>query len=140
MIVDPTKRRGLQRRLKHRFKRRATAPKPDAAATPLDRLLWAAQNGQFEALVHQARPERPVATVTPEEREAELRAAGRWPADKPDPQAVPPETEPPPRELTPNEQYIAEHCHSRKRRPADTPRRHREYQCLTEYDVLTGGL
>ena len=53
------------------------------ASTPQEQLLQAAKNGQFEALVRAARPAEPVVMITPEEREAELRAAGRWPTDKP---------------------------------------------------------
>jgi hypothetical protein len=110
----------------------------DSASTPYQKLVRAAERGQFEALVREVRPAEPVAMVTPEEREAALRAAGRWPADKSEPPpAPPPAPEPePPRELTPNEQYIAEHCQWRKRPPA--PRNPREGQYMTEYNVLTG--
>jgi len=140
MIGDPSWRRGLQVRVARHRKRRSAAPKPDVAATPHDRLVWAAQNGQFETLVDEARPAEPLAMVTPEEREAELRAAGRWPADKPKPVPAPPsapEAEPE-RELTPNEQYIAEHCRWTPRRRSSPPRHHREGRCLTEYNPLTG--
>ena len=107
----------------------ATLPPEEAqanASTPQERLLRAARNGQFEALVCKARPAQPVAMVTPEEREAELRRTGRWPPDKPKAKRKPkeepakkPEPKKPERELTPNEQYIAEHCHWRQRGPSD---------------------
>jgi hypothetical protein len=127
-----------------RLEEQLTAPAPDdeAASTPHDGLLRAAENGQYEALVAQARPAQPIAMVTPEEREAELRAAGKWPEDKPRPQAKPkpkPEAEPkePERELTPNEQYIAEHCQWRRRGPDDYPHtRHNPYRCLVDYDPI----
>jgi hypothetical protein len=122
----------------------AALPSDDAeaeASTPRDGLLRAAETGQYEALVRKARLAQPIAMVTPEEREAELRAAGKWPADKPRRKARPRKPKPaePPRELTPNEQYIAEHCQWRLRGPNDYPRtQHRVGQCLTEYDPLTG--
>ena len=53
---------------------RPTHPAP----TPQDGLLQAAQNGPFETLVAEAQPAQPIAMVTPEEREAELRATGQW--------------------------------------------------------------
>ena len=138
-------RRGLEARLDRECGKRNAAPPTadDAPSTPQQKLLRAAETGQFEALVHKAQPAEPVAMVTPEEREAELRAAGRWPAEKREP---PPAPEPEPSaetplelttpELTPNEQYIAEHCHWRRRRPNDYRERHRPGRCLTEYDVL----
>ncbi|MBN9089148.1 MAG: hypothetical protein J0J01_19755 [Reyranella sp.] len=120
--------------------RRAVRPPATAASSPHEGLLQAAQSGQFEALVREARPVEPVAMVTPEEREAELRASGQWPAEKREPSAAPSSEseappEPPP-ELTPNEQYIAEHCHWRRRGLNDYRERHRPGRCLTEYDVL----
>src|SRR5207302_645979 len=47
------------------------------ALTPYEKLLRAAENGEFEALVRQSRPAEPPAMITPQEREAELRAQGR---------------------------------------------------------------
>ena len=97
------------------------------------------ERGQFEALVRAARPKRPPAMVTPQEREAALRASGRWPAESPErkpkqaPQPVP-AAEPPP-ELTPNEQYIADHCRWRRRGPHDHAYREPR-SCLTDYDPL----
>jgi hypothetical protein len=124
----------------------APAAEPEATATtPGDGLLRAAESGQYEALVARARLAQPIAMVTPEEREAELRAQGKWTADKPKRKPKPrrkAEPKPPERELTPNEQYIAEHCQWRERGPNDYPPRpqHRVGQCLTEYDPLTGKL
>src|SRR5258708_11186502 len=119
----------------------------DAVETSYEKQLRAAERGQFEALVRAARPKRPLGMVTPQEREAELRAAGRWPSDErvsTSPVArgrpgggeppAPPATEPPP-ELTPNEQYLAEHCRWRGRGPHDTYR-HARRECLTDYDPL----
>jgi hypothetical protein len=127
--------------IRKRKARRAAAQTPrTAAATPQERLLQAAQNGQFEALVAEARPEQPLAMVTPEEREAELRRTGRL-QDEPKAKEEPPEKpEPPPepeREPTPNEQYIAEHCRWHPRGPSDYRETHRVGRCLTEYDPLT---
>ena len=56
-------------------------------------------------------------------------------ATEPVPLAPPAEPE---RELTPNEQYIAEHCRWSPRRPSKPPSRHRVGRYLTEYDPLTG--
>src|SRR5258708_1662475 len=91
----------------------------DGGLTPYQKLLRAAENGPFEALVRKARPAKPLVMVTPQEREAGLRASGRWPAEKPastspvirgrpgggEPPARP--AAEPTRELTPNEQYLA---------------------------------
>jgi hypothetical protein len=125
-----------------RAAREAAAPKPlDDSATPAERLMHAADNGEYETLVATARPAQPIAMVTPEEREAELRAADRWEPDPTEPEPPQEEAEPEPeRELTPNEQYIAEHCHWRRRGPGDSTPTHREGQYLTEYDVITGEL
>jgi hypothetical protein len=74
----------------------AQAAQPTAdksASTPYQNLVRAAQSGQFEGLVAEARPAEPVAMVTPQEREAELRASGHWPAEsesKPAPKPAPP--------------------------------------------------
>jgi hypothetical protein len=123
----------------------AVAPAPDD--TPQARLLQAARAGQFEALVAEAHPAQPVAMVTPEEREAALRAEGRWSADGPAPAQEEEkeakkkrEKKEPAPEPTPNEAFIAEHCRwvpLAERRSARRPH-HREGQCLTEYNVLTG--
>ncbi len=118
----------------------AAASSSGDALTPYQKLLRAAERGQFEALVRKARPKRPLAMVTPQEREAELRAAGRWPIDRPvprpAPQPAPAAVEPPPPELTPNEQYLAEHCRWRPRGPHDDTYRHARRECLTDYDPL----
>src|SRR5262249_48918007 len=45
-------------------------------ATPYEQLVHAAQTGQLESLVRQAKPRQPIAMVTVEEREAALRASG----------------------------------------------------------------
>jgi len=114
--------------------------KADAASTPQDARLSAVDSDQYEAVVARAKPAEPIAMVTPEEREAALRAAGQWKEEKPKAEAQPapaPEPKEPERELTPNEQYIAEHCSWRKR-TRSRPRNPRPGRCLTEYDVLTG--
>ena len=144
-----TSERTIQAHLdRERARREAVAERKPDKATPQHKLVRAAETGRFEAIVAAAQPAEPPKMVTPEEREAELRRAGQgtdtWTDKRPDKpkakrKAAPkPEPKEPERPLTPNEQYIAEHCHWRKRGPADTPRRHRENQCLTEYDVLTG--
>ena len=119
--------------------------KPDDATTPQQKLVRAAENGRFETIVAAAQPAEPPKMVSPEEREAELRAAGKWTADKPKSKSKPKarrkaEPKEPERELTPNEQYIAEHCQWRERGPNDYPKKqpHQLYRCLTEYDPLTG--
>lgn len=98
----------------------AAAPGEDAdVSTPYGRLLRAAERGQFESVVREARPEQPLAMVTPEEREADLRAAGVPSAAEPEPQPAPDPPDPPPPELSITEQYHAEHCWWRKRTAAD---------------------
>jgi hypothetical protein len=122
-------------------------PPPEAGSlTPHEKLVRAAETGQFEAIVAKAQPAESPIMVTPEEREAELRASGRWPEPKPDPAAAPAEPEAaakPERELTPpmspGEQYVAETTRWSPRRAQDLPQR--PYgQCLVEYDVFTGEL
>jgi len=117
------------------------------AASPQEGLLRAAEAGKLEALISQAQPAEPVVMVTPEEREAELRATGKWPEDKPTPpppaeppaEAAPPAPEPGmPTEPTPGMAWAEENLSRRppgsgNRRPAHNP-----YRCLTEYDPLTG--
>src|SRR5258708_24447127 len=116
----------------------------DAVETSYEKQLRAAERGQFEALVRAARPKRPLGMVTPQEREAELRAAGRWPSDERastspvtrgwpgggEPPA-PPATEPSP-ELRPNEQYLAELCRWGPSGPHDTYH-HTRREILTDY-------
>jgi hypothetical protein len=116
-----------------------------AAASPQDALLRAAKNGEFEALVAKARPAQPIKMVMPEEREAELRAAGQWPEDKPrpEPKAEPPAEETPPApepgmptEPTPGMLWAEEHIRWRPRGPSDLRARHEPGQCLVEYDPI----
>jgi hypothetical protein len=145
--------------------REAFARKPQDAATPQQKLVRAAETGGFEAIVAAAQSAEPPKMVTPEEREAELRAKEKSPsstspvqapsearAGRPGggkPQARPeafPHLDPPPSdggggpELTPNEQYIAEHCRWAPRGPGDSRERVPYGRCLTEYDPLTGEL
>src|SRR5581483_11853686 len=92
------------------------------------------------ALVAAAQPAEPPKMVTPEEREAELRANGQWP-DKPKARrkaAPKPKPEEPQRPRTPNEEYIDEHCRWRARGPSDYRPPIPYGRCLTEYDPLTG--
>jgi hypothetical protein len=92
-------------RARHRdARRRRTGPTNDPAPT-------------YEALVAQARPAQPIAMVTPEEREAELRAAGTAAEAKPQrtPNTTPrPEPPPPqpgmPTEPTPGMLWAEERC------------------------------
>jgi hypothetical protein len=122
--------------------------KPDDATTPQEKLVRAAESGRFETIVAAAQPAEPTKMVSPEEREAELRATGQWPAEqKPEPAAPPdaaaePEPTAPepgmPTEPTPGMAWAEEHMRRRphgsgNRRPAHNP-----YRCLTEYDPLTG--
>jgi hypothetical protein len=137
-----TSERMIQAHLdRERARREAAAGTPEDATTPQQKLARAAETGQYEALVARARLAQPIAMLTPEEREAELRAQGKWPDDKPkrppkpEPKAEP---KPPERELTPNEQYIAEHCQWRARGPNDYHKRVPYGRCLTEDNVLTG--
>jgi hypothetical protein len=121
-------------------KREAAAREPDDGATPQQKLVRAAESGRFETLVAAAQPAEPPTMVTPEEREAELRAQGQWtekakPKRKAAPKRKPKE---PKRTLTPNEQYIEEHCQWRARGPGDWREPIPYGRCRTEYDVLTG--
>jgi hypothetical protein len=115
----------------------AAAASTDDALTPYQKLLRAAETGRFEALVRAARPAKPLAMVTPQEREAALRATGRWPASRevPKPAPQPASIAKPPPDLSPNEQYLAEHSRWRGRGPHDTYR-HARRECLTDYDPL----
>jgi hypothetical protein len=136
-----TSDRFIEARFDRERARRQTAAKPETAATPQQKLVRAAETGRFEAIVASAQPAEPPKMVTPEEREAELRRTDQWPDEsKPKGKAAEPEPAAEPgRELTPNEQYIAEHCRWRRRGPRDA-RRIPYGRCLTEYDVFTGKL
>jgi hypothetical protein len=136
-----TTRPWLRRRLNQENARwdSAEARSNDGPSTPQQKLLRAAEQGKAEALVRKARPAEPVAMVTPQEREAELRAAGQWPSETQTPKPAPEPAAPvePERELTPNEQYIAEHCHWRLRGPSDYARQHHEPgRCLVDYNPI----
>jgi hypothetical protein len=85
--------------------------------------------------------------VTPEEREAELRATGKWPEDKPTPpppaeppaEAAPPAPEPGmPTEATPGMKWAEENLKKRSRGSGGHRPTHNPYRCLTEYNVFTG--
>ena len=130
-------------------RREAFVRKPDDAATPEQNLVRAAENGRFEAIVAAAQPAEPPKMVTPEEREAELRATGRWPdGQKPKPEAEArtpdaPAEPPPPEPGMPTEPTAgmrwAEGNLIRRPHGSRAPRpTHNPYRCLTEYDVLTG--
>lgn len=123
---------------------KAAQPGADTAAlTSHQELQRAADSGQFEALVRKARLAQPVAMVTPQEREAELRASGRWPAEGPDSKQAPgpvpqPEPEPEPGPGSPDSPYVREHCHWR---PPDSYDEH-DYRppprgvLISDYDPL----
>jgi len=140
-----TSERMIQAHLDREQARRNAARKRDDATTPQEKLVRAAENGRFETIVAAAQPAEPTKMVTPEEREAELRATGQWPAEqKPKSEAeatpdAPAEPEPGmPTEPTPGMAWAEEHMRRRphgsgNRRPAHNP-----YRCLTEYDPLTG--
>jgi hypothetical protein len=120
-------------------RRRRMARPTDPAPTAQDGLLRAVENGTFETLVGEAQPAQPIAMVTPEEREAELRATSQRPGEKPPLEPAPePATPPEPeRELTPNAQYIAEYCHWRQRGPSDyADFQHEPGRCLVDYDPI----
>ena len=122
--------------------------KPDDATTPQQKLVRAAENGRFETIVAAAQPAEPPKMVSPEEREAELRATGQWPAaQKPEPAAPPdaaaePEAPAPepgmPTEPTPGMKWAEEHLKKRPRGSGVRRPTHNPYRCLTEYDPLTG--
>jgi hypothetical protein len=128
----------LETRFERERARRAAARVRRTAnpSTPQQRLLRAAETGQFETVVGQAQPAEPPRMVTPEEREAELRAAGKLDPPKPAPPPPPSEPKEPEHEPTPGEQYIAERCRWRHRGPGDGHEPAREGRCLTEYDPL----
>lgn len=129
--------RGVERVEKKRRK-----PKPDMTGrTRYERLLWAAKNGKYEELVAKSREgQPPVKMITPEENEAALRAAGKWPlpapAVEPPAPAVAPEPASPP-EPQPEPQWWEEKAHWRRRGPADYYVDSTPNQCIHEYDPLT---
>jgi len=123
------------------------APPEAGPLTPQQTLVRAAETGQFEAIVAKAQPAESPIMVTPEEREAELRATGKWPEDKPKPppQAEPTaETAPPapepgmPTEPTAGMKWAEENLKKLSRGSGRHRPTHNPYRCLTEYDVLTG--
>ncbi len=135
-----TNERTIQAHFDRERARRDAARQPEDGATPQQKLVHAAETGRFEAIVAAAQPAEPPKMVTPEEREAELRADGKWP-DKQKAKrkaAAKPAPKEPERPLTPNEQYIDEHCQWRERRPGDWREPVPYGRCKTEYDVLTG--
>ncbi len=94
-----------------------------------------------------AQPAEPPKMVTPEEREAELRAAGKAvedkPPSKPGPKGKPRKKKPVPEpgmptEPTPGMQWAEEHLRRRSRGSGDRLPTHNPYRCKTEYDPLTG--
>ena len=130
---------------RERTLREAFVRKPDDATTPQQKLVRAAESGRFETIVAAAQPAEPPKMVTPEEREAELRAAGQWPEDKPrpEPKAEPPVEETPPApepgmptEPTPGMLWAEERIRWRPRGPSDLRSRHEPGQCLVEYDPI----
>ena len=144
-LTARAEREGERRKAAHQ--RRIARRTGGTAATTMERLVRAAETGRFEAIVAAAQPAEPPKMVTPEEREAALRAAGQWPEEKPAPpphaappaEAAPPAPEPgQPTEPTPGMVWAEEHL---TRRPRGSGRRrptHNPYRCLTEYDVFTG--
>jgi hypothetical protein len=162
-----TSERVIQAHLDRERARRETAARTPDKATPQQKLVRAAESGRFEAIVAAAQPAEPPKMVSPEEREAELHRTGKWPSQKSastSPVQAPsearagrqgggeqqnvrvafPHLDPPPsdggggQELTPQQQYIDEHCRWRPRGSGDRRPAHNPYRCLTEYDVLTG--
>jgi hypothetical protein len=138
-------------RLRRLEKRRHREPAPDFTGwTAQQVLLWAAQNGKYEAIVAKASKEYRPQMVTPEEREAELKATGRWPTAgevaEPAPDGPPvaaAEPEPPSDPERPLE-YWEEKCHWRRRGPADDDdwdddEERGGYFCEYEYDPLERG-
>ncbi len=138
-----TSERVIQAHLDRERDRRKTARQPDKA-TPEQKLVRAAETGQFEAIVAAAQPAEPPKMVTPEEREAELHAKGHWPDKGPDkPKAkrkatLKPEPKEPKPPLTPQQQFIDENCRWTQRGPGDYRERVPYGRCMTEYDPITG--
>ena len=132
--------RKLEKRDAARQRRAARPTEP--ASTAQEKLVRAAETGRFEALVAAAQTEPPK-MVTPEEREAELRAAGKAVDDKPKrkrkPRKKKPALEPGmPTEPTPGMKWAEEHMRRRPRGSGDRSERVPYGQCQTEYDPLTG--
>jgi hypothetical protein len=111
-------------------------------------LMWTARNGKFEEVVAEANAGQVKTMVTPEEREAELRAAGKWPEEPALPTA-PASMEPaqiaeaaaPAK--TPQQAWMEELCGWRHRGPEDyywgdagNDTASVGYECLYKYDVL----
>ena len=130
-------------------KRRRRDPEPDFTGwTAQQVLLWAAQNGKYEEIVAEASKGYRPQMVTPEEREAELRATGRWPTASevaepaPDRPPVAMAEPAPPSEPERPLEYWEEKCHWRRRGPADYDWDDEEpggYFCEYEYDPLERG-
>lgn len=134
-----------------RARRETFVRKPDEA-TQQQKLVRAAESGRFETIVAAAQPAEPPKMVSPEEREAELRAAGRWPGEqkpeqKLEPGATPdapaePEPAAPepgmPTEPTTGMVWAEENLRRRPRGSRGHGPTHDPYRCLTEYDPLTG--
>ena len=144
-LTARTDREGERRKAarKRRLARRTDA----TAVSAQEGLVRAAETGRFEAIVAAAQPAEPLVMVTPEEREAELRATGKWPEDKPKPppQAEPTaETAPPapepgmPTEPTAGMKWAEENLKKRPRGSGARRPTHNPYRSLTEYNVLTG--
>jgi hypothetical protein len=127
------------RRLERKRPRSRPVPAPDAVGRTF--MPWAAENGGLAELVARSMAgEPPPRLKTPEENEAELRAAGQWPAE---PAAAPPpapEAPSPPAEERPRE-YWEEKCRWRRRGSRDyddwDDRQRTGNRCLTEYDPLS---
>ena len=141
-----TGERVVQARFDRERALRNAAHKPEDAMTPQQKLVRAAETGRFEAIVAAAQTEPPK-MVTPEEREAELLAAGKTIEDKPPPKSGPkrkprkkkPALEPGmPTEPTPGMQWAEENIRWAPRGSSDRSERVPYGQCQTEYDPLTG--
>jgi hypothetical protein len=121
------------------------APVPDFSGwTEEQVLLWSARNGGFEAVVEAANESYRPQMVTPEQHEAELRAAGKWreetPAEpEPEPATVDAESKREPG-MPPNEpQWWEEKARFRHRGPEDydwNGDKQAGYFCEVDYDPL----
>jgi hypothetical protein len=125
------------------YDRKKKAVPAFAGGTVQEVLMWAAKHGMFEQLVAAANEGEPRRMVTAEEREAELRAAGKLPPSAEAPQQVPPQPPDPASPETPEAKrplaYWEEKCRWRHREAADYAwdgESEPGYMCEYEYDVL----
>ncbi|MBN9089374.1 MAG: hypothetical protein J0J01_20895 [Reyranella sp.] len=118
----------------------AQPAEPPKMVTPEEREAELRRTGQWTDKWQSEKSDSP----SPVQAPSEARAGRQGEGEQQDVRVAFPHLDPPPSdggggpELTPNEQYIAEHCRWRRRGPGDYRERVPYGRCLTEYDVFTG--